>query len=242
MAHTQRFGRTFGACLIGMACLCLFAPPAFAAQQPSTKTVVLEAFSQGVHLDTLAAGGLTPAEVATVFDLLGSLTALLDQVTEASESLKAATKRHAAAQRAVHRLGDNDDLIAELSAASSAVGSAQTALSAVRVAFASEFGASLDGALDETRRQRVVNSILNSGYKVPAALLVMPASAADWQLLEQAAATVRTEGIAALTPEQATAWNPVWQRADVQAAEQSREVGSAAIASAFGLYFANLAN
>lgn len=241
MQQLSRLARS--ACLVP---LMAFGLPATAqavfSQFTPDKTTVLIALSQGLHIESLAACGLSPSEIGTVLNLLADHENRLSELSAASETYKVALRRQHAAERAVQRLGDAEGLESEISSAISDVAQATSTLEAVRQAFAAEFAASLEDILDTQRRDWVINSIANAQWDVPVSMRVIPSNAANWMALQSAHRAIRANGLDELTPQQAAVWSAVMQRPDVVAAEQNRQVGASALASAFAAYFSQLPN
>lgn len=206
----------------------------------SAKTAILNGLPHGLQPDSLAACGLSPSEVPIVLGLLQSHSLRLSELCSANEHYQFALQRQFAAEQTLQRLGQFAALSSELDEAISEVAQASETLGSVRSAFAAELSVSLEGELTPQQRARLTNSVLNAGWDVPASMRIIPSDTVNWPTLQIASRTVRSEGVSALTPEQAAVWSAVYQRPDVIAAEHSQEVSASAVATAFAVYFSGL--
>ena len=211
-------------------------------QQTSAKVTILNGLSQGLQPESLAASGLSPSEVQIVLGLLQSHSMRLSELCSAYEQYQLALQRLHAAEQSVHRLGQSSVLSSELDEATSEVSQTSDSLDSIRNGFAMELSVSLEDVLDTQTRTFLINSVMNSSQDVPAYMRIIPSDSVDWLTLQAAARTVRSEGVSALTPEQAAVWSAVRQRPDVIAAEQMQRGNASAIATAFAVYFSGLSD
>lgn len=198
-----------------------------------TRAIVIDAFSNGLTVDTVATSGATPSQVAAILEAVRSTNNELQTAVAASAAREITHRSHEAVVVQIKSFGLTDQLDTARTAASDALDQAEDALESARQAWIDAMEQELDGVIASTTLTRLANATLNHSRAVPPAMRVLDPSTTDWTTLERAWSELDAVEVASLPASLQTAWQTALSNPDVVTASASHSVNLEGIRTAF---------